>query len=158
MRISEWSSDVCPSASGRARPARFRHASRDRPACPAVRPAGLPMRVGFYAPLEPPDQPAPSGDRRIARLLMQAMTGMGHEVFVLSTLRSYNRDGDAALERQTAAAAAAEAGRIAAAWETGAAPKADLLFTYHVYHKAAAYLGQIGRASGRERVCQDVKI
>src|SRR3546814_10386141 len=72
---------------------------------------------------------------------MQAMTGMGHEVFVLSTLRSYNRDGDAALERQTAAAAAAEAGRIAAAWETGAAPKADLLFTYHVYHKAADYLG-----------------
>ncbi|MFC3674005.1 glycosyltransferase family 4 protein [Ferrovibrio xuzhouensis] len=99
------------------------------------------MRIGFYAPLKPPDHPAPSGDRRIARLLMQAMTGMGHEVFILSTLRSYNRDGDAALERQTAAAAAAEAGQIAAAWETGAVPKADLLFTYHVYHKAADYLG-----------------
>lgn len=99
------------------------------------------MRIGFYAPLKPPDHPAPSGDRRIARLLMQAIAGMGHEVFVLSTLRSYNRDGDAALERQTAMAAEAEAARIAAAWETGAAPKADLLFTYHVYHKSADYLG-----------------
>jgi glycosyltransferase involved in cell wall biosynthesis len=99
------------------------------------------MRIGFYAPLKPPDHPAPSGDRRIARLLMQAMAGMGHEVFILSALRSYNRGGDAALERQIAADAAVEAERIAADWETGAAPKADLLFTYHVYHKAADYLG-----------------
>lgn len=99
------------------------------------------MRIGFYAPLKPPDHPAPSGDRRIARLLMQAMRGMGHDVFILSALRSYNRDGDAMLERQTAADAAAEVARIAAAWETGAQAKADLLFTYHVYHKAADYLG-----------------
>ena len=99
------------------------------------------MRIGFYAPLKPPDHPAPSGDRRIARLLMQAMIGMGHEVFPLSSLRSYNRDGSAALERQTAADAETEAARIAAAWETGTQPKANLLFTYHVYHKAADYLG-----------------
>src|SRR5258705_179814 len=32
------------------------------------------MRIAFYAPLKPPSHPVPSGDRRIARLLLQADT------------------------------------------------------------------------------------
>lgn len=99
------------------------------------------MRIGFYAPLKPPDHPAPSGDRRIARLFMAALRGLGHDVAVLSDLRSYNRDGDAAREAATADAAAAEVAMLAATWKKDPAEKPDLLFTYHVYHKAADYIG-----------------
>jgi len=31
------------------------------------------MRIAFYAPMKPPTSPRPSGDRRMARLLMQAL-------------------------------------------------------------------------------------
>jgi hypothetical protein len=31
------------------------------------------MRIAFYAPMKPPDHPQPSGDRRMANLLMQAL-------------------------------------------------------------------------------------
>jgi len=99
------------------------------------------MRIGFYAPLKPPDHPAPSGDRRVARLFISALRGMGHRVDMLSELRSYNRDGDAAREAATADAAAAEVETLAAAWRASPDLKPDLLFTYHVYHKAADYIG-----------------
>ncbi|PJI43538.1 glycosyltransferase family 4 protein [Ferrovibrio sp.] len=99
------------------------------------------MRIGFYAPLKPSDHPAPSGDRRVARLFIAALRGLGHEVVLLSDLRSYNRDGDAAREAATADAAAAEIEILAAAWQKNPAEKPDLLFTYHVYHKAVDYIG-----------------
>lgn len=99
------------------------------------------MRIGFYAPLKPPDHPAPSGDRRVARLFIAALRGLGHDVTLLSELRSYNRDGDAAREAATADAAAAEVEMLAAEWRKDPARTPDLLFTYHVYHKAADYLG-----------------
>jgi glycosyltransferase involved in cell wall biosynthesis len=99
------------------------------------------MRIGFYAPLKSPDHPAPSGDRRVARLFITALRGLGHEVVLLSDLRSYNRDGDAAHEVATAKAAAAAVDMLSAAWQRDPAQKPDLLFTYHVYHKAADYIG-----------------
>lgn len=98
------------------------------------------MRIGFYAPLKPPDHPAPSGDRRVARLFIAALRGLGHNVTLLSELRSYNRDGDAAREAATADAAAAEVEILSAAWQSDPAQKPDLLLTYHVYHKAADYI------------------
>lgn len=99
------------------------------------------MRIGFYAPLKPPDHAAPSGDRRMARLFIQLLRNLGHQVDILSTLRSYNRDGDAAREANTAMAAAREIERLDMAWQADPATRPDLLFTYHVYHKAADYLG-----------------
>ncbi|MEK9969079.1 MAG: glycosyltransferase family 4 protein [Ferrovibrio sp.] len=101
------------------------------------------MRIGFYAPLKPPDHPAPSGDRRVARLFIAALRGLGHEVTLLSDLRSYNRDGDTARESATADAAAAEVEMLSAAWRQHPEQKPDLLFTYHVYHKAADYIGPV---------------
>lgn len=99
------------------------------------------MKIGFYAPLKPPDHPAPSGDRRMARLLIAALEGLGHQVTLVSRLRSYNRDGDNGLESRTAAGAAAEVERLTALWQNKPTQRPDLLFTYHVYHKAADYLG-----------------
>lgn len=99
------------------------------------------MRIGFYAPLKPPDHPAPSGDRRMARLLIGALQGMGHQVNVISTLRSYNRTGDPAREAEIAEQGRVEAEQLTAMWEAEPSIRPDLLFTYHVYHKAADYLG-----------------
>lgn len=99
------------------------------------------MRIGFYAPLKPPDHPSPSGDRRMARLLMSALAGMGHDVQVISDLRSYNSDGNPTREASIAAAARDEVQRLTRDF-SGPPPRLpDLLFTYHVYHKAADYIG-----------------
>ena len=46
------------------------------------------MHVAFYAPMKPPDHPVPSGDRRMARLLMQALAHAGHRVVLASRFRS----------------------------------------------------------------------
>ena len=34
------------------------------------------MRVAFYAPMKAPNDPVPSGDRKIARLFLSAMRGL----------------------------------------------------------------------------------
>ena len=52
------------------------------------------MRVAFYAPLKPPDHPTPSGDRRVARLLMEALKAGGHMPMLVSHLRSRDSEGD----------------------------------------------------------------
>ncbi|MBT3400519.1 MAG: glycosyltransferase family 1 protein, partial [Rhodospirillaceae bacterium] len=49
------------------------------------------MRVAFYAPMKPPDHPVPSGDRHLARLLLQALRHAGHEPELVS--RFVSRDG-----------------------------------------------------------------
>ena len=53
------------------------------------------MRVMFYAPLKPPTHPVPSGDRRIARLLMRAIEAAGHSVELATRFRSRDGSGDA---------------------------------------------------------------
>ncbi len=92
------------------------------------------MRIAFYAPMKPPDAATPSGDRRMARLLIDALTRAGHDVSLASRLRSWSSDPDrhAALR----AAAQQEAERFL---ESGARP--DLWFTYHLYYKAPDWIG-----------------
>ena len=74
------------------------------------------MRVAFYAPLKPADHPVPSGDRQLARALLQALRAGGHETFVASRFRSYDRTGDAARQARLR-----DAGRT-----PGAAPRRAL--------------------------------
>ena len=107
-----------------ARAPRFRHAARHRPAGGAVRTAGrtprlwLPskpgrrMRIAFYAPLKPPDHPVPSGDRRIAGLLLEALRLAGH---------------DRSSPRGCAASTATAIRRGRPAWPSSAAAAARLL-------------------------------
>src|SRR6266849_2463197 len=57
------------------------------------------MRIAFYAPLKPPTHGTPSGDRRVAGLLMDALARAGHRVQLASTFRTYDGDGDAARQR-----------------------------------------------------------
>lgn len=96
------------------------------------------MRIAFYAPLKPPTSPVPSGDRRMARLLMQALSRAGHEVTIASRFRSHDRAGDAARQDRLRRIG----GRLAARFlRQNRLRPPDLWFTYHLYHKAPDWLG-----------------
>jgi len=100
------------------------------------------MRIAFYAPLKAPSHGTPSGDRRVAALYVEALQHAGHRVELVSSIRSYDGEGDA--ERQLAfrAQGLQVAGRLVAQWRGGPeARRPDLWFTYHVYYKAPDWLG-----------------
>ncbi len=100
------------------------------------------MRVAFYAPLKPPDHPVPSGDRRMARLLLAALRQVGHRVELMSRLRAYDGAGDRARQERIRAQGDAIAARLIA--RLLAAPedrRPEAWLTYHPYYKAPDWLG-----------------
>ncbi len=108
------------------------------------------MHIAFYAPMKPPDDPRPSGDREMARHLLAALAGTGCEVRIASHLSSYDGTGDAVRQARLAAAGRAAATALIAQYR--AAPvgmRPALWFTYHLYHKAPDWLGpSVTRALG----------
>ena len=100
------------------------------------------MRIAFYAPLKSPTHGTPSGDRRVAGLLMNALGCAGHQVELVSTFRSYDADGDAGRQAGLRDQGAALGRRLARQWRDGPAlARPDLWFTYHTYYKAPDWLG-----------------
>ncbi|OHC74117.1 MAG: hypothetical protein A3G18_04575 [Rhodospirillales bacterium RIFCSPLOWO2_12_FULL_58_28] len=100
------------------------------------------MNIAFYAPLKPPDHPNPSGDRRMARLLMDAMERAGHTVEQASGLRSYDREGDAVRQRRMRDLGGRMAKRLIRRYQKRPArSRPQVWFTYHLYHKAPDWLG-----------------
>jgi len=100
------------------------------------------MRIAFYAPLKSPTHGTPSGDRRVAGLLMDALGRAGHQVELVSTFRSYDAAGDAGRQAGLREQGVALGRRLAAQWREGpAAARPDLWFTYHTYYKAPDWLG-----------------
>ncbi len=97
------------------------------------------MRIAFYAPIKGPDHPVPSGDRAMARLLMAALRAGGHEVGLVSILRSFMGTPDPVRQAAIEARAQGEREAIAARWSRDGAP--DLWFTYHPFYKAPDFLG-----------------
>ncbi|MFN6977161.1 MAG: glycosyltransferase family 1 protein, partial [Gemmobacter sp.] len=95
-------------------------------------------RIAFYAPLKPPGHPVPSGDRTMARAILAALADnpAGWPVDVASTLRLRDGAGDGAAQARLAAAAAAEATRLAADPRPWA-----VWVTYHSYWKAPDLIG-----------------
>ncbi len=96
------------------------------------------MRIEFHAPLKHPDHPVPSGDRRMARLFVEAMRRGGHDVRAATRLRSYDGAGDGRRQSRIRRLG----GRLAERYlrrHRGDPP--DLWFTYHLYHKAPDWLG-----------------
>lgn len=92
-------------------------------------------RVAFLAPMKPPDHPTPSGDRRIARLMLEALGRAGFDARLASGLRTLDMEGSAAAQAVLEAEAGREVERLAAG------PRADLVFTYHCYWKAPDLIG-----------------
>lgn len=100
------------------------------------------MRIAFYAPLKSPMHETPSGDRRVARLLMDALAGAGHHAELVSAFRSYDAGGDPARQADLRAQGAALGRDLAGRWLAGpAALRPELWFTYHAYYKAPDWLG-----------------
>ena len=98
------------------------------------------MKVAFYAPLKPADHPVPSGDRQLARALLQALRAGGHETLVASRFRSYDRMGDAARQARLRELGGRLAQRLVDRYRNAIA-RPEVWFTYHVYHKAPDWLG-----------------
>ena len=100
------------------------------------------MRIAFYAPLKPPTHGTPSGDRRVAGLLIDALTHAGHRVELVSTFRSYDGEGDAGRQEALRAQGEVTARRLAEQWRAAAPEhRPQLWFTYHLYYKAPDWLG-----------------
>jgi glycosyltransferase involved in cell wall biosynthesis len=97
------------------------------------------MRIAFYAPMKSPDHPVPSGDRQMARLLLEALRRAGHDVAIASDLRSFSPQPEPKHYAAIANAAEAEIVRLLALWSAGPAP--DLWFCYHPYYKAPDLIG-----------------
>lgn len=97
-------------------------------------------RVAFHAPMKSPDHPTPSGDRRIARLTLQALRLAGFNPFVASDLRTLDLHGDGGVQEALIGQADAEAERLVAALRS--AP-ASLWLTYHCYYKAPDLIGPL---------------
>jgi len=100
------------------------------------------VRISFYAPLKAPTHPVPSGDRRMARLLMTTLELAGHKVALASDFRSYEGTGDPTLQEGMFAAGRVEAHHII---ETCLLQpeqnRPSVWFTYHQYYKAPDHLG-----------------
>ena len=108
------------------------------------------MRIAFYAPLKPPDHPVPSGDRRMARLLTEALELAGHEVDIASRLRTWTGTPDPARQARLAQVGARLGQRLLRRY--GAAPpeaRPQAWLTYHLYYKAPDWIGpQVSKALG----------
>lgn len=101
------------------------------------------MNVAFYAPMKPPNHPTPSGDRKMAKLLIAAWQGSGHHVQLASRFRSYDK-GNPSRQLRLKKVGEKMAGRLIDRYHRGPAnQRPDLWFTYHLYHKAPDWLGPI---------------
>lgn len=101
------------------------------------------MQVAFYAPLKPIDHPVPSGDRLIARMLCEALQTAGMEVDIAARLRSRDAEGNVLKQARLAELGTKLAARLLRQYQSGARPKPDVWFTYHLYYKAPDWIGPI---------------
>ena len=101
------------------------------------------MRIAFHSPLKSPDSPRPSGDRRMARLLMKAMTAAGHEVRLASRIRTRDATGDPGRQARMTALGARLADRLVRRYRAAGSWCPDLWFTYHLFYKAPDVIGPV---------------
>jgi glycosyltransferase involved in cell wall biosynthesis len=100
------------------------------------------MNVAFYATLKPPDHPVPSGDRLMADLLIKALRMGGHDVRLVSSLRTFSQVADEAVRRRLKGQALEEAQALCAWWlRMSAEWRPACWFSYHPYYKAPDWLG-----------------
>ncbi len=100
------------------------------------------MEIAFYAPLKAPDHPVPSGDRRMAGLLLAALRAAGHDATLASRLRGYEGRGNSTCQARIRAAGATEAEALVNRFRAlPAVQRPRTWFTYHLYHKAPDWLG-----------------
>jgi len=118
------------------------------------------MRIAFYAPLKPPTHPNPSGDRQMARLLMQALELAGHEVTLASPFRSREAAGNATRLERLQRLGGKLAARLVRRYQAlPAAERPQLWFTYHLYYKAPDWIGpKVAQALGIPYVVAEASV
>ena len=100
------------------------------------------MHIAFYAPMKPPDDPVPSGDRRMGCLLLQALEASGHTAEVASRLRSREPNGDPIRQAALRDQGQVEAARLIAHYRDVASDRRPAAWlTYHLYYKAPDWIG-----------------
>ena len=116
------------------------------------------MRVAFYAPLKSPEHPVPSGDRQLARYLLQALRSRGHVVTLASRFRSFDGAGNAERQARLGTVGMRLADRLLTRYRR--MPDApQLWFTYHLHHKAPDLLGPVvSRALGIPYVVAEASV
>jgi glycosyltransferase involved in cell wall biosynthesis len=100
------------------------------------------MRVLFYAPLKPIDHPVPSGDRRLGRLLVQALGQGGHEIEIACRLRTRLARPDPDRQQRQAQLGERLAERLIERYRRRPPQRRpEAWLTYHLYYKAPDWLG-----------------
>ena len=101
----------------------------------------------------------PSGDRLIARLLMQALEAAGHEVRLASTFRSRDGTGDGRRQRRIGDLGSRLAERCLRRLGASGRDPPECWFTYHLYHKAPDWLGpRVASALGLPYVVAEASV
>tara|TARA_B100000315_G_scaffold101207_1_gene93005 strand:+ start:5722 stop:6837 length:1116 start_codon:yes stop_codon:yes gene_type:complete len=98
------------------------------------------MNIAFYAPMKSPRSFVPSGDRRVARALIEALELKGHSVDLASEFHAREPVGDATRQSELKAQGEVVADRLIAKYRLGE-HSPDLWFTYHIYYKAIDWIG-----------------
>ncbi len=98
-------------------------------------------KVLFYAPLKSPDHETPSGDRKIARLLIEVLEATGFNVDIASKFRSWSSGKELEEISRKEKEGRIECQRLIAYAREHPEFIPDFWFTYHLYHKAPDYLG-----------------
>ncbi len=100
------------------------------------------MRVAYYAPMKPPDHAVPSGDRRVAGLLVEALGLAGHQIELASRLCSRDGSGNPARQMRIKELGGALARRLIRRYGSRPAnQRPELWLTYHLYYKAPDWIG-----------------
>jgi len=100
------------------------------------------MQIAFYAPLKPPDHPAPSGDRTLSRLLLTALRRAGYQPEVASRLRARLALPTVDQQHRLAMEGAAKADALLAHYRNlRPEQRPRIWFTYHLYYKAVDWIG-----------------
>jgi glycosyltransferase involved in cell wall biosynthesis len=100
------------------------------------------VNIAFYATMRPPDDPVLSGDRQMAGLLIKALRKAGHDVRLVSRLRTFSQVPDEAARLCLKSQALEEAKALCARWSSTPADwRPACWFTYHPYYKAPDWLG-----------------
>lgn len=95
-------------------------------------------KVAFYAPMKPPTHPVPSGDRAMARAIIQALEHGNVEADLVSTLQTVDKEGNAETQSRLIGLADSEATRLI---EKGRYSDWQVWITYHSYYKAPDLVG-----------------
>ena len=100
------------------------------------------MRVAFYAPMKSPNSNVPSGDRRVARALIQALEFKGHRVEIASEFQAREAKGLPRVQEVLQAEGHKIGDDLIASYRAlSEAKRPEVWFTYHLYYKAMDWIG-----------------